>query len=169
MRGRLVDMSVGMNRKQRIVVELDGDFRGQYDELNGQELDVTVKRHRERRSLDANAYAWVLIDKIASVLSQDKETIYRTAIRSIGGVSETVCVPTPAVERLRSGWEHNGIGWCMDTYPSKIDGCTNAVLYYGSSTYDTQQMSRLIDHLVEDAKDLGIETMTPNELARLTA
>jgi hypothetical protein len=51
--------------------------------------------------------------------------------------------------------------------PSKINGCTNVILYYGSSTYNTAQMSLLIDHLVQDAKALGIETMTPQELEAL--
>ncbi len=50
--------------------------------------------------------------------------------------------------------------------PSKIEGCVNVVLYYGSSTYDTKQMSSLIDQLIFDAKELGIETATPQELAR---
>jgi len=82
-------------------------------------------------------------------------------------VSETVCVQDKAVDRLRQGWEQNGIGWQTDTMPSKLKGCTNVILYYGSSTYDTQQMSLLIDHIVQDAKALGIETMTPAELEAL--
>lgn len=65
--------------------------------------------------------------------------------------------------------EHNGLGWFAETFPSKINGCTNVVLYYGSSTYDTKQMSALIDVAVESCKGLGIETMPPAELAALEA
>ena len=108
-----------------------------------------------------------LMDKIADRMHIDKVDVYREAIKSIGGVSETVCVQDKAVDRLRQGWEQNGIGWQTDTMPSKLKGCTNVILYYGSSTYDTQQMSLLIDHIVQDAKALGIETMTPAELEAL--
>lgn len=135
---------------------------------NGKDtLKVSADIWREKRSLDANAYAWVLIDKIAQSLSVDRVEVYRTAIKSIGGVSETVCVKEQAVERLRTAWAANGVGWQSETIPSKIDGCVNVVLYYGSSAYDTKQMSLLIDHLVQDCKNLGIETMTPEELKRL--
>lgn len=167
MRGRLVDLAFGMNRKQRITIELDEDFRTSYDQFKDTDINLTVKKYRKPRSKDANAYAWVIIDKIAEALSITKVEVYRRAIRDIGGVSEIVCVRDAAIQRLRDGWEHNGIGWQTETMPSKIEGCTNVILYYGSSTYDTKQMSTLIDHLVTDAKTLGIETMSPEELASL--
>ena len=167
MRGRLVDLAFGMNRKQRITIELDEDFRTSYDQFKDTDINLTVKKYRKPRSKDANAYAWVIIDKIAEALSITKVEVYRRAIRDIGGVSEIVCVRDAAIQRLRDGWEHNGIGWQTETMPSKIEGCTNVILYYGSSTYDTKQMSTLIDHLVTDAKALGIETMSPEELASL--
>lgn len=131
------------------------------------EWEVTLGRQKKRRSLDANAYCWVLLDKLASALNRPKTEIYRQYIREIGGNSETVCVVNAAVEKLRSGWEHNGLGWQTETMPSKLDGCTNVTLYYGSSTYDTAQMSRLINLIVEDCKAQGIETMTPYELDAL--
>ena len=123
-----------------------------------------MKRWRERRSLDANAYCWTLIDKLAAARGLTKAEIYREAIRGIGGVSETVCVTDKAVDRLVEGWSHNGLGWFAETMPSKIPGCTNVILHYGSSTYDTKQMSALIDHIVQDCKAVGIETKTPHEL-----
>lgn len=61
----------------------------------------------------------------------------------------------------------NGIGWTTDTFPSKIDGCTNVVLYYGSSTYDKAQMQRLTELIVNECEAQGIETRTPDELANL--
>ena len=121
------------------------------------------------RSLDANAYFWVLCDKLAEATGQSKTDIYRASIREIGGVSDTVCVQDRAVDKLVQGWGKNGIGWLAETSPSKLPGCTNVTLYYGSSTYDRKQMSRLIDSIVQDCKAVGVETMTPVELARLTA
>lgn len=167
MRGRLVDLSFGRNGRQRLTLEIDQDFRDQFDALHEGDVEVQIKKHRERRSKDANAYAWVLIDKIANVTQQDKEIVYREAIRSIGGVSDIVCVQREAVEKLRRSWGHNGIGWSSEVMPSKIEGCVNVILYYGSSVFDTKQMSNLIEHLIQDAKVLGIETMTPDELAQL--
>lgn len=138
------------------------------DEIaDGKIYDVTIKEHRERRSLDANAYAWVLLDKLAERLRIPKTDLYRSYIREIGGNNETVCVLEAAADKLRSGWEHNGVGWQTETMPSKINGCVNVTLYYGSSTYDTAQMSRLIDLIVQDCKAQGIETMTPQQLAAL--
>lgn len=167
MKARIIDFAVGFNRKQRLTLELDGDFRGEYDQLKESDIAVTIKKYREKRSIDANAYCWVLIDKLSQATGLTKSEVYRQAIRDIGGVSETVCVQDRAVSNLCEGWEHNGLGWQADTFPSKIAGCSNVTLYYGSSTYDTAQMSRLIDHVVQDCKGVGIETMTPLELSRL--
>lgn len=129
--------------------------------------DVEIRRHREKRSLDANSYAWVLLDKLAEATGIPKEEIYREAIRGIGGNTETVCVMKEAAEKLREAWKHNGIGWMTDVLPSKLPGCVNVILYYGSSTFDTKQMSRLIDGLVQDCKAIGIETMPPDRLSAL--
>lgn len=136
---------------------------------------VEVKEDREKRSLDANAYCWVLIDKLAAVthktLKQDKEKvmeqIYKNAVKDIGGNSEVVCVKTDSVDKICEVWEKKGLGWQTERFPSKIEGCTNIILYYGSSVYDTKQMSRLIDNIVQDCKAQDIETMTPAELEAL--
>ena len=167
MKGKLKDLTFGANGEQYITVTVTSDFRQSFDDLKDYDVSVEIKRFREARSKDANAYAWVLIDKIAKTLSIDKVDVYRAAIRDIGGVSDIVCVQDIAVAKLREGWERNGIGWQTETMPSKIEGCTNVILYYGSSTYDTKQMSLLIDHLVTDAKALGLETMPPDRLASL--
>lgn len=129
--------------------------------------DADLKEHREKRSLDANAYCWVLLDKLAEATGARKEEIYRMAIHEIGGVSDTVCVMEKAADRLCKGWESNGIGWFSERSGSRIGGCVNVTLYYGSSVYDTAQMSRLIDYIVEDCRAVGIETMTPEKLAAM--
>ena len=167
MRGRITDLIVLLSGKQRLTLELDGDMRQDYDKLKDGDVEITLKKFRQKRSLDANAYAWTLIDKLSDALKLPKEEIYRHAIRSIGGVSETVCVMNGAVDKLCAGWSKNGLGWHTEAFPSKIDGCTNVILYYGTSTYDTRQMSAMIDSLVEDCHALGIETKPPEELESL--
>jgi hypothetical protein len=141
------------------------DARKFVGEMKDKKYEVTIKEFREKRSLDANAYCWVLLDKLAEVLREPKEQIYRSYIREIGGNCEVVCVLNSAVDRLRKGWERNGLGWLTETEKSKIDGCTNVILYYGSSTYDTKQMSRLIDMIIQDCRGCGVETLPPERLA----
>ena len=142
------------------------DARRTLDSLKpGKVYDVEIKEHREKRSLDSNAYFWSLADRLAEKTRIPRTDIYRSYIREIGGNNETVCIPDKGVDKRRRGWEHNGLGWQTDTMPSKLPGCTNVVLYYGSSTYDTAQMSRLIDLIVQDCREQGIETLPPDKLA----
>ena len=169
--GRIVGANIGfMTNKPQLTLEVNelNDFKQLVDDMNGcEKLSIEIKPFRARRSLDANAYAWVLMDRLASKMGESKENIYREYIRHIGGNSEIVCVKNSAVERLCEGWGKNGIGWQTESFPSKIEGCTNVILYYGSSTYDTAQMSRLLDLIVQDCKQLDIPTETPDEIARL--
>ncbi len=171
--GKITDANIDFvsgQPKVTIAINERNDFLQGFDDLKDREkLSIEIKPFRARRSLDANAYCWVLIDKIAENQCVSKEEVYREAIKHVGGVSEVVCVKDEAVERLRSGWEHNGIGWQTDTFPSKLEGCTNVVLYYGSSTYDTAQMSRLIDVIIQDCKALDIQTETPDQIAEMKA
>lgn len=138
------------------------------DELHGAEkLSIKIAKFKKKRSLDANAYCWVLISRLAEKLKIPKTDIYRQAIKEIGGNCDTVCIQDKAVQSLRDGWERNGLGWQTETTPSKLEGCTNVVLYYGSSTYDVAQMSRLINNIVEECKLQGIETKSEEELGSL--
>ncbi len=146
------------------------DFELLVDELKDCErLSIEIKPFRPRRSLDANAYCWVLLDKLAEKLNKSKVEIYREYVRDIGGNNEVVCVKNNALDRLCRGWEHNGIGWQTETFPSKIEGCTNVILYVGSSEYDSAQMSRLLDLVIADCREQGIPTETPEQIALMVA
>lgn len=167
MQSRLIDLTIGLNGKQRLTIELDGDFRKNFDKFKDKDVDITVKKYRHKRSLEANAYAWLLIDKIAQSMHLTKTAVYRNAIREIGGVSVTVSVRKDAVRQLQEEWSSRGIGWQLEDIGSKIPGWTNVILYYGSSSYDTAQMSDLIESLVQEAQGLGIETKTNEEIESL--
>ena len=130
--------------------------------------DLEVKEHRRKRSLDANAYAWVLIGKIADAMRIPPTEIYRQAIQNIGGNYEVIPIKEDAADHFKQIWEAKGLGWpCMDMGKSKLDGYRNLRAYYGSSTYDTRQMSQLIDNLVQDCRALDIEVKSDEELASL--
>ena len=140
----------------------------------GKRYELTLKQQRKKRSLDANAYAWVLMGKLAAKLSLPQapitpEDIYREAIRDVGDNYEVTPIRDDAVEHWKAIWSAKGTGWiCDDLGPSKIEGYTNIRNFYGSSVYDTAQMSRLIDVIVEACKKCGIETLPPEELRHLT-
>ena len=166
MKGKLKDLAFGREGEQIITLTTKTDCREWFDELKADPVDFEIKKHRKKRSLDANAYAWVLIDKIAGKLGLSKAEVYREAIRNIGGVSDVVCIKEEAAEKLIAGWTKQGLGWQAEEMTSKIAGCVNVVLFYGSSMYDSKQMANLIDLLITDAKELGIETDTPEQIAR---
>lgn len=127
--------------------------------------EYEITKQRKKRSLDANAYSWVLIDKIAAVLHYSKEEVYRRAVREFG-VSEVYCGKPEAVDILVRAHE-GGLGFQYEKFDSKIPGCVNVRLYFGQSSYDTKQMSIFIDGLVQDAKSLDIETLSDREISLL--
>ena len=130
--------------------------------------DLEVKEHRKKRSLDANAYAWVLINKLADALRITPIEIYRQAIQNVGGNYEILPVKEEAAEHFKQVWEAQGLGWpCVDMGKSKIDGYRNLRAYYGSSTYSTTQMAQLIDILLQDCRALDIEVKSDEEIASI--
>ena len=130
--------------------------------------DLEVKEHRKKRSLDANAMAWSLINQIADVLRIPPVEVYRQTIQDISGNNEILPIREDAVEQFKNAWLHQGIGWiCKDMGKSKIKGYRNLMVYYGSSVYDTKQMSDLIDHLIQDCKALDIDVMSERERSLL--
>ena len=130
--------------------------------------NLEVKEYRKKRSLDANAYAWVLIHKLAEAMRLTPEEVYLQEILNVGNNFTPMCVREQDVERFKKSWQANGLGWPVkDLGMSQVPGCRNLMAYHGSSTYDTYQMSRLIDNLVQDCKALDIETLTPDKLAML--
>lgn len=134
-------------------------------------LEISKKRHQ--RSKEANAYMWVLIDKIADAIRDTRENIYRQAVREAGVFTDVKVQTGEPMAELIADWSDNGIGWFAETFEKIYDeeaGQMRMVrLYKGSSRYDTKQMSRLLDYVIDSAKSLGIETATPDEIARMKA
>lgn len=158
--GRLRDLTINRDGTQNVTVTVSSDFREEYDELKDAEIRIEIKRFSSSRSLDANAYCWVLIDKISEKTGIKKSDVYRNAIKEIGGNSAIVCVRNKDLDNTVRYWESKGLGWQAVPFPSKVEDCTNLTLYCGSSEYDTRQMAQLIDSLIQDAEALGIPTLT---------
>lgn len=120
-----------------------------------------IKEHKERRSLNANAYAWALIGKIADVTRASKEEIYLKMLERYGQ-SEVVSVlseiDVKGYFKYYSVFGHTGLNG---------KDFTHYKVYKGSSEYDSKEMAILIDGIISDAKELDIETLPPNEIKRL--
>lgn len=130
--------------------------------------EYEIVKAKKKRSLDANAYAWVLIDKIASALRMTKTEVYQKELRDMGGNLETGVFENEAAEEIKRIWERNGLGWQANIEPSRISPHHSTVyMYYGSSVFDTAEMSRFIENLITEAKALGIETRPQEEINAL--
>lgn len=135
--------------------------------LKDDELIIEVKKHKKSRSLDANAYFWTLCDKIARVLGTDKDTIYLLMLES-AGVFIDVGIVAEAYDKLVETYRlvtklyefkqdhETAIG--TERIPMIMCRC-----YIGSHTYNTTEMSRLIEFAVNQASDLKIDVLTPDE------
>ena len=131
-----------------------------------EKLSIEAKKYREKRSLDANAYAWVLFTKIAEVLQSSKDEIYEEMLQKYGYIYQdddgyiTVTVKAEVdMSKIQGHWKHYKSNGKFSSY----------LMIKGSSEYDTGEMAKFIDAVVLEAKELGIETATPDELERMKA
>lgn len=116
--------------------------------------DYELEKSKKRRSLDANSLCWSIIGKIASEMQIDRYTVYQDAIKAVGAC-ETVILRKDALESFARVWASRGLGWVCDITGEANDYCY-LNCYYGSSSYDSKQMSQLIDYLKQDAESIGI-------------
>jgi hypothetical protein len=166
-RGRVVNIARDiMSGKLNVTFQIDTE---PIEELNEYArtpdvLDITAKKHRKRRSLDANAYAWVLMQKIAEKIHTDKWTVYLECLRRYSRSFSHVIVKPEAVEKMKELYRTS-----VDLGEVNVNGQTGHQLqvYFGSSSFDTKEMAVFIDGIVNECKELGIETIPPMELRRM--
>lgn len=126
--------------------------------------DADLKVHREKRSLDANSYMWKLLDELAKVLCRTKEDLYRDYIKRFG-VFRDYHLPPDEAKSFQTAWSMLGTGWLTEQVDYTGDGNLIVIrAYFGSSRYNTKQMARLIDMVVEDCQEQDIETLPPDKL-----
>lgn len=157
-----------VNGKVEISFTTDKSIIKQFQEVkDDKELMVQVKEYRQKRSLSQNAYMWVLLDEIGKAVNRSKEDVYKELVKDYG-VFEILPLKDEAVKRFNNNWSKNGLGWFTEIIgKSKLKGYTNIIAYYGSSTYDTKEMNRLLDAVVNECEELGIKTMTMAEIMLL--
>lgn len=171
MNGRISNLTFGRNGEQYLTVETKSDMRPLFDRLKDEEVTFDIKKFRQKRSLNANAYFHVLVNKIAEVLKTSDAEVKKYLVCSYGVYKkgsdlQTVGLKLPEnadideiypYTRLFDTREENGV----------LFHCY--LLYKRTSEMDSAEMARLIDGTIYEAKELGIETDTPDEIARLKA
>lgn len=127
-------------------------------------LNISVKEFKKKRSLDSNAYSWVLMTKIAECIGSSKEEVYEEMLQKYGYLAQDE--DGYIVITLKESIDIQKIGGHWKFY--KGNGKFNSYLAIkGSSEYDTSEMAHFINQIVLEAKELGIETATPEEIARM--
>ena len=165
--GRIVGANIDFKTgKPTISFEVNerNDFEMLVDEMRDKDkLSIEVKPYRLHRSLNANAYAWKLIGEIADIMRASKEDIYLLMLKRYGQ-SELISVLSHVpIENYVKYYEEAG--------ESKLNGkmFTHYRVYKGSSEFDSREMSILIDGICDEAKLLGIQVETPNQIAEMKA
>jgi hypothetical protein len=138
-------------------------FKLQTEVMDGKLHIISIAPVRKGRSLNANAYSWKLQDDIAKALKTSVDEIHNKFVMEYG-VMETYSILKDAWESAKRLFDyHKVLG------ESELNGKTyvHARVGLGTHTYNTKEMARFIDGVVEEANALGIETKTPTEIAKL--
>ena len=159
-RAKLHDISYGMDGKQRMTFTLDR----RVDATDLKDCDIRLKatKWREKRSLNANGLLWACLDKIASALNTDKWQVYLMMLKRYGKFTYLI-VPKGAAEKTKEMWrESEEVGDIV------VNGrtATQMLCYFGSSTYDTKEFSKLLNGVISEMKEMGLETPMDEDLYR---
>ena len=168
MRGKLRDLTFGPNGEQHITVTVTGDFRGDFDKLKDSDVRVEIKKWREPRSKDANAYFHVLVNKIAEAQGLGDDEVKRSLVVEYGTLARDedgflYGAMLPAGADIDQFYPYTRL------YKTKeIDGREYEcyLFYKRTHTLDSKEMARLIDGAIYVARELGIDTDTPEQIAR---
>lgn len=154
MQGNLI-LSFMVEESRSLIEELEN--------MKEKELTLEVKKYRKPRSLDANAYFWQLTTKIADTVNSDKDSIYILLLKRYG-VFTDLLVREEAIEMLQRNFRY--VEKFEEGYKNEKDMVT-VRCYYGSSGYDSLEMSHLINGTINEAHDVGVETLNPDEITHL--
>jgi hypothetical protein len=168
-KGRLVDHVILANGEQRLTIQTRDDLRGLYDQLHNDEVSTDVKKYRKPRSLDANAYFHLLVNRIAATVGTSDDEVKRELVVRYGTVEKdedgSPCgIMLPATADVDRVYPYTYFYKAMELN-GKSYRCY--LLYKHTRDMDSAEMSHLIDGTVSEAKALGIETMTPDQIREL--
>lgn len=168
MRGKLRDLTFGPQGEQHITVTVAQDFRESFDALKSSDVNVEIKKWREPRSKDANAYFHVLVNKIAEAMSLGDDEVKRNLVVEYGALAKdedgnTLGAMLPATADIDQFYPYTRFFKTM-TLDGREYRCY--LFYKRTHTLDSKEMARLIDGAIYVARGLGIDTDTPEQIAR---
>lgn len=174
-KARFREMLLTADGGRRMVFELSaGVSPEELQSITDKDLRLTVKPWKEKRSRDANAYYWTLTEKLAEAMKLPKPVVHNMNLRDYGKLmmidGRTVEVEIPDTDEAEKSVLRQETFHLRPTgYVYYREGQAYRVyhLLRGSSTYDTEEMSNLLDGVIEDCKSCGIETATPEEIERM--
>lgn len=158
MNGKLKDLMRLAGGEWLVSFTTRADPRLLFDNLSGHEVSVEIKKASSQRSKTANDFMWAMCTDIGSAMKPPlpKEMVYRQAIRDVGEY-EPLPIRADVVETFQERWASKGTGWFADVIDdSKLKGYKLVFAYYGTSTYTTEEMSRVLDYLKEDMRNLEL-------------
>lgn len=167
MRGTIEGITFDLNGDTVLSLRLQHgrQYLPSLQELTGKDLDIELKKHREKRSLDANAYMWVLLEKLSVCLKTTRDELYMHYIRTVG-VSDILECREEAYPMLKASFKDTEV---IDEWFTGETHILQIRCFYGTHLYDSEQFSRFLDEIIQDCKDQGIDTATPEEKARMIA
>ena len=146
--GKLTNISRDwQSNKLNITLSINENINSEIEKIKDVEkLSIKVNKYRKKRSLDANAYMWVLLSKIADVINSDKDDVYIEML-SRYGVFTHIIVRKEVVEKIKTEWRA-----VRELGEINVNGSSGIQLqcYFGSSTYDSKEMATLIDGVVRE-------------------
>lgn len=127
-----------------------------------EKLSIKAVKHREKRSLDANALLWLCLGRVAEALRADKWDIYLQMLKRYGQYTY-ICVKPRMVEAVKAQWRE-----CEVVGNVNINGqeAVQMLCYFGSSTYNAKEFSVLLDGVISEMKEMGVETPTSEDMRR---
>lgn len=133
----------------------------------GEALTLVLSKFRKKRSLDANNYLWALIGELAAEMKLDDIELYRKYIKE-HGLKKTDEMSDEFYKTVSFVWSQKGTGWFSERVDNgSREGYSLYIFYYGSSSYNSKQMARLIEAVVQDCEAIGIETKPKEEINSL--
>ena len=134
--------------------------------LNGKKLRITAKQYREKRSLNSNAYAWHLMQEIAEKIGSTKDEVYLNMLQRYSRSFAHMIVHKEIIPKLEE--EYRVV---RDLGEVKVNGQVGqqVQVYFGSSTFDTKEMSVFLDGIISECKELGIEIIPQSDIDRMNA
>ena len=161
--------------KMFLMLELaDYESKQQSQKFVGEKKDrkyvAEIKAYRNKRSLEANAYCWTLINKLAEAMCRNPVEIYREHVKEVGKFSQYL-MSEEAYETFVTAWEQHHIGRFSAALGSsrEHEGFVWVAAFLGSSDFDTKEMSRLIDNIIQDCKAVGVEHLSPDKIEEMLA